>query len=96
MQAAAQGDVKADEEALKANTQINARHYDDNLMTALQYPVLKGSEEVVRMLLAAGADPDPYISDFRMPLHLAASLGFTGIVKDLIRNGCGIDVQDLS
>ncbi len=57
MQAAAQGDVYAVEEALKKGAQVNARNYDDHLTTALHYAILNGSEEVVRMFLTAGNIP---------------------------------------
>ena len=46
------------------------------------------------MLLDAGADPNALNANKQSPLHIAALVQHTGIVKALLANGARIDLRD--
>ncbi|HEY9142707.1 MAG TPA: ankyrin repeat domain-containing protein [Arenimonas sp.] len=62
--------------------------------TPLAYAAGRGAVDMVRALLAAGADPDA--AAFTPPLVEAAGAGFTDIVGILLEAGAGVDSQDES
>lgn len=60
--------------------------------TPLAYAAGRGDVEIVRALLAAGADPDA--AAFTPPVVEAAGAGFSGIVDILMEAGADLDSQD--
>jgi uncharacterized protein YegJ (DUF2314 family) len=52
---------------------------DDNGWTILHHEALAGSGPTVKVLLAAGADPQAVTNDGRTPLQLARSLGWENV-----------------
>lgn len=60
------------------------------LLDAVQYPCDKAAPALVRVLLAAGADPNVRQADGRTPLHLAARRGHLGLVQLLLMKGAEV------
>lgn len=73
---------------------INARHpRPDQRPTSLYFAVLHNRPEIVRYLLAKGANVN-LGSTFSTPLHLASTWGHLEIVKDLITAGANKETYD--
>jgi ankyrin repeat protein len=84
---------------LSAETEaLVARSSRDDLQKALALAAQHGHEDVVRVLLDAGADPDRYNPDefhsHATPLHHAALGGHEGVVRLLIERGARLDPVD--
>lgn len=73
---------------------FNINYVDNNGFSALHYACQKGTRDIVRMLIANGADVT--ISNNRgiTPLHLAAGTGNKEIIKMLVDNGADINATD--
>jgi ankyrin repeat protein/nucleoside phosphorylase len=82
------GAVKA---LLKADADTEAVGSD---VTSLVLAVWEGHEEVVGLLLEHGADVHVRDSEGQQPLHIAAALGYLGMVKQLLSHGADIDAKD--
>jgi len=66
-------------------------------VTALQAAAGRGSVAVVRLLLAAGADPDrcdPGSASGRTAVHAAAAAGHVDVVRALLEAGADTEVTD--
>lgn len=74
----------------KGDVNLNAK--DDNDLAALHWCVKKNNEELVLMLLTAGADPNILDSKNDTPLHYAAQLGLIKIQRLLIKFGADINM----
>lgn len=96
MEAAVIGNKESVKEALKNKTDINSKNYTDNLMTALHYASRNKSDqvEIVQMLLSAGANPNSCDTNFRTPLHYAASQSNSKVVKALLQHGGDLTIED--
>ncbi|KXZ51279.1 hypothetical protein GPECTOR_13g766 [Gonium pectorale] len=64
--------------------------------TALHVAAARGSDPIVRELLARGARHDILDKDGRTALHLAAQSGYVEVVRDLLRRGASPAVRDKS
>lgn len=66
-------------------------------LTTLQQAAADGDEEMVRLLLARGVDPDAKEGDVssETALHVASHLGHQGIVEMLLQAGALVDDVDL-
>jgi ankyrin repeat protein len=81
--AAIRGHVAITELLIEANCNVNV--VSDAQMTCLHGAAENGHEEVVRLLLTAGANPDAArLRDSSTPLHLAAMKGHEVIVAILV------------
>ncbi|MFE9562212.1 ankyrin repeat domain-containing protein [Streptomyces sp. NPDC006487] len=91
VRAAGAGDEATVARLLSRGPDVDAR--DAEGRTGLDIAVHRGRDGVVRMLLAAGADPEqitgPY--DEELPLVQAATRGHTGIVRQLLAAGADPD-----
>lgn len=68
--------------------------FDDTAHTALTYAVRTGDLELVRDLLAAGADPDAKDGTLRFtPVMWAASCGYDRILECLIDYGADLNYE---
>lgn len=77
---------------LKRGAKANvANHYDDYPITEA---VKLGDVELVRMLLAAGADPDSPDQDGQTALMLASSIGSLPIAQMLIKRGAHVNAVE--
>jgi hypothetical protein len=84
-EAIAKGDMKKAKEALKIGTNI-----------LLYTACAEGSESLTEKLLSIGADAS-FVNkskSSRAPLHAAAAGGYCSIVKQLLDNGAGLNVED--
>lgn len=70
---------------------INATTSDDDRYTACHFAAWDGNNEVLSMLIVAGANPDIVGGDTFTPLNLASSNGHLDCVKVLIANNVNID-----
>ena len=83
LKAAAGGQRIGVERLLAAGADTEYRDQDD--FTALHHAVLSGFEDVVRILIASGADVNAHDEKTgSTPLHLAAAYGYTKLVLLLI------------
>jgi ankyrin repeat protein len=75
-----------------------ARSSKEDLQKALALAAQHGHEDVVRVLLDAGVDPDRYNPDgfhsHSTPLHQAALRGYEWVVRLLIERGARLDLAD--
>lgn len=74
----------------KGDVNLNAK--DENNLSALHWCVKKNNEDLVLMLLAAGANPNILDSKKDTPLHYAAQLGLIKIQRLLIKHGADINL----
>ncbi|KAF5866584.1 hypothetical protein ETB97_011469 [Aspergillus alliaceus] len=70
---------------------INIDHQIENGKTDLHFAARHGSEDIERLLLARGANPDPKDRHNRSPLYLSAHFGHLGVVKLLHEAGADLD-----
>lgn len=87
VRAAEAGDEPAVARLLREGVAPDARGSERR--TGLDLAVREGRDGVVRLLLAAGADPEQAVGPYReeLPLVQAATRGHTGIVRRLIAAG---------
>jgi ankyrin repeat protein len=64
--------------------------------TALHWACLGGQIEVVRLLLARGADVDVVDNEGHAPLHVASAVHSPAVVKALLDNDARVNLKDLS
>lgn len=85
-----QTDVRKIKQAITSGVNVNTFDTDGN--TALMYAAQKGKFDTVKMLLAAGADPNP-LSFGLPPLMAAVGIGDVSIVKILIEAGSDVNAS---
>ncbi|MGW0789617.1 ankyrin repeat domain-containing protein [Streptomyces sp. NPDC002911] len=87
-QAAASGDEQQVAEMLSSGVSPGLRETDRG-RTALDLAVWNNHPDVVRILLAAGADPDAEMGEFRetTPLHYSAPRGMREVAQHLLDAG---------
>ena len=61
--------------------------------TLLHWVTFEGNEDMVKWLIAAGADPNARVEKGSTPLHLAAYSGHTSIAELLIEHGAVVNVK---
>ncbi len=89
LDAAKRQDVEALKSQLRAGGDANAAEGDG--FTALHWAAKLGSEEIARVLIAAGADVKATTRlGNHMPLHVAAAAGETGVAEALLAGGAPI------
>jgi ankyrin repeat protein len=76
----------------RKRTNINSKNKDGR--TALHHAVVKGSKEIVRLLLKNGADVNVKDSDGKTPLILASMRGNVEIMKLLLENNADPNIRD--
>ncbi|TMW62001.1 hypothetical protein Poli38472_009494 [Pythium oligandrum] len=86
------GDASAVRVLLDATPSLAQAALDDNDMTALHWlcfqPLLTAAHvEIVRLLLAHGADPHLRLSEGSTPLHFAAQQGHLDVIRLLAKHG---------
>ena len=84
---------------LDHNADINSRNEADNtpLCETIFKPISSREEkavDVVRLLLARGADPNPCDRNHSTLLHQASSHGWPEVVRLLVSHGAKVDVED--
>ena len=91
--AAETGDVEQVARLLREDVPADARNTEGWSRMALDRAILAGQTDVVRLLLAAGADPNQRVGDYKetMPLRFAASLGRIDIARLLLNAGADPD-----
>ncbi len=98
--AACLGDTARAKALIDSGAHVNAR--DDSDWTPLHYAVFFGHREVVKLLIAAGADLNisaddrTYIRDYPYgtPLHCAVGAGRIDMAGLLVDNGANIEAKD--
>ncbi len=89
LDAAKRQDVEALKSQLRAGGDANAAQGDG--FTALHWAAKLGSEEIARVLIAAGADVRATTRlGNHMPLHVAAAAGETGVAEALLAGGAPV------
>ena len=80
-------DLTAIRELVKGGQDVNA--LDDIGRAPLHYACAIGSRPVVELLLQRGSFKDVEVADKQgyRPIHLAAEGGYSGVMKELIKNG---------
>jgi ankyrin repeat protein len=70
----------------------------DQRQAALSLAAIHGHDEVVRLLLDTGVDPDAYnprgFHAHSTPLHQAAVAGHLDVVRTLVERGARLDIED--
>jgi ankyrin repeat protein len=101
MVAASYGNAfEAARQLVDAGALMNMKGKDKTRMNAspLLHAVVSGESEKVRMLLAHGADPNQWTIVFDIfpatPLMIAVGFGYEPIIKDLVRAGADLHVED--
>ena len=79
--------VEAIKELVLGGQAVNA--LDDIGRTPLHYACAIGSRPIVELLLQRGAFKDVEVADKHgyRPIHLAAEGGYSGVIKELMKNG---------
>lgn len=70
---------------------VEAQQRDRNGETLLHMASRSDSAEVVKQLLGLKLDPNTGNNNMQTPLHLAASKGYTDVVKVLMEGGCDLN-----
>jgi ankyrin repeat protein len=78
----------------KARTQKNMSHRNDWNRTPLMYAAYFGETELVRSMLARGADPDAEDTNERTALMAASIQGHTEVVELLLKAGANPNKKD--
>jgi len=78
----------------KARTQKNMSHRNDWNRTPLMYAAYFGETELVRSMLARGADPDAEDTNERTALMAASIQGNTEVVELLLKAGANPNKKD--
>jgi ankyrin repeat protein len=101
MAAASYGNtLEAARQLVAAGALVNMKGKDKTPMNAspLLHAVVSGEADKVRMLLAQGADPNQWTIVFDIfpatPLMMAVGFGYEPIIRDLVRAGADLHVQD--
>ncbi len=89
LDAARRGDLAAVKERARAGGDVNAAEGDG--FTALHWAAKLGSEEIARVLIAAGADVKATTRiGNHTPLHIAAAAGQAGVAEALLAGGAPV------
>ena len=80
--------------ALTADRESGDSIRSTKMMSALEVASSFGRDEVVRLLLERGADPDTSSPLFGSVLHQAASTGHAKVVKELLRAGANANARN--
>jgi len=88
------GDVDAVQRHLDAGAELDAQDPDLH-STALTTAAFMGETEVVRLLIAAGADVNARNGDKGTALHAAAFFGHPDIVKLLLDHGADVNIRNV-
>ncbi|MEU6662837.1 ankyrin repeat domain-containing protein [Streptomyces sp. NPDC046821] len=88
------GDEDAVVRALRAGAPADGPGTDDEGRTALYVAAVSDEPGIVRLLLAAGADPDGLSSGTDLPLCGAACGGHTEVVRALLAAGARVDLRE--
>jgi ankyrin repeat protein len=91
--AAREGDIESLRAALRESSRSVLQAKDRRGCAALHCAAEGGSEESVRLLLAAGADVGARNRLGETPLHIAAAYGRTACVELLLRAGADVDAK---
>lgn len=88
-----EGDKRATEYLLQQGSYVN--HFDDEGTAVIDIALEQGHQEIVDLLLAAGAsmNPDWENDSGYTHLHHAAGGGCTEQVRELLRNGADVSLQ---
>jgi hypothetical protein len=78
---------------IEEGADVNVRNTDSDAYTPVHYAAWDGKDEILKVLLDAGGDPDTIGGDGATPLHLAASLGRIHSVELLLSAGAEIDAR---
>ncbi|MES2789669.1 MAG: ankyrin repeat domain-containing protein [Planctomycetota bacterium] len=62
--------------------------------TLLHAAAYDGKADIVKLLLALGANVNARHTNGRTPLHLAANKGYLDVIEILVRNGADIEAKD--
>ena len=76
---------------LSKGLDINATTSDADAYTACHFAAWDGNDDVLKMLIDAGADPDVIGADTMTPLNLASANGHLECVKLLVSSGANIE-----
>jgi ankyrin repeat protein len=88
-------DVKGVARLLDATPQLDVNYRTPRMgQSALVSAASMGSEEIVRLLLRHGADPNITTESNQTPLLLAAHYGHVGIAKLLIASGADVNLSE--
>jgi len=90
-------DLAAEEILKRQELNVNPKQWDGNYCgrTPLHWAVVKGYENMVRLLLVRGADINARDKASQTPLIEAAAIGHLSIVRLLLEEGCDINVQNI-
>jgi hypothetical protein len=91
--AAETGDLEEVARLVQAGVPVDAKHSTGRARTALDRAIWAEQTEVVRLLLASGADPDQEIGEYGedMPVRFAAPRGLVDIMGLLLEAGADPD-----
>ena len=93
MLAAEAGHIEIVNALLKVGAMVNAQ--SKNGWTAMDLATIAGREDVIKVLLAAGADPEVKENLLGVtPLMIAAQYGYTDIVKEVLTAGGDVEATD--
>ncbi|RMG78487.1 MAG: ankyrin repeat domain-containing protein [Bacteroidetes bacterium] len=87
-------DRKKCKELINKGANVNVR--DEFNRTPLHYAVLKGREDIVKILLKHGANPNVKDNNGSTPLHWAATKGYCEIMKLLLKNKANINERGIN